>query len=261
MLEEIRVNNRFEIIKGDITKLKVDAIVNAANTSLLGGGGVDGAIHRAAGNQLLEECKKMHGCETGQAKITSGYKLHSKYVIHTPGPIWKDGNCNEPDLLKNCYQNSLMLAVENECRTVAFPSISTGVYSFPLHKAAKIAIDTIFEFLESDDILQKVTMVCLNDKTFEAYENELVKYLEKNDEKFIDDDVEALLISDLNGIKAQIIMSMLESYGIPVLKKSRGSGGIMEIYSGINNFGIDIYVPSKMLKKAQELIDSESAIN
>lgn len=157
------------LIKGDITTMQVDAIVNAANTSLRGGGGVDGAIHRAAGPKLDEACRKLNGCPTGEAKVTPGFNLPAKYVIHTPGPVWHGGHNNEPQLLKNSYVNSLKRAVENHCQTVAFPSISTGVYDFPLNQAAKIAIDAI----ESFNAQLAVTMVCFDSGTYSAYENEL----------------------------------------------------------------------------------------
>lgn len=160
----------FQIIRGDITLQKMDAIVNAANTSLLGGGGVDGAIHRAAGPGLLEECKKLHGCETGQAKITGGYNLPAEYVIHTPGPVWQGGNAGEAALLASCYASSLNLAVQYGCKSVSFPSISTGVYRFPLPLAAQIAVHTILEFLKLHPEMQ-ITMVCFDDSTKKAYEN------------------------------------------------------------------------------------------
>ena len=140
---------RLQTVLGDITKQSVDAIVNAANCSLLGGGGVDGAIHRAAGPELLAECRTLHGCETGQAKITKGYRLPAKHVIHTPGPVWHGGNNGEAELLASCYRSCLTLASENGCKTVDFPSISTGVYHFPLDKAAAIACRTIKEYLDA----------------------------------------------------------------------------------------------------------------
>ncbi len=158
-----------EIFKGDITKLKVDAIVNAANSSLLGGGGVDGAIHRAAGPKLLEECRKLNGCKTGEAKITKGYNLPANFVIHTVGPVWNGGNYNEDELLTNCYLNSLKLAVENKIKSIAFPAISTGVYGFPLERAAQIAIKTVNKFIQSDKSIQKIIFVCFDDRTYQTY--------------------------------------------------------------------------------------------
>jgi O-acetyl-ADP-ribose deacetylase (regulator of RNase III) len=160
---------RIGIIQGDITKIEVDAIVNAANNTLLGGGGVDGAIHRAAGPELLKECHKLNGCETGKAKITKGYKLPAKYVIHTVGPIWHGGSNNEDQLLASCYRNSLQLAVENGIRTIAFPSISTGAYRFPVRRAARIAMQEISGFLEENGSIDKVFMVCFDEGTMEAY--------------------------------------------------------------------------------------------
>ncbi|MGI6070084.1 MAG: O-acetyl-ADP-ribose deacetylase [Blautia sp.] len=160
----------FSIIKGDITKCEVDAIANAANTSLLGGGGVDGAIHRAAGPKLLEECRTLNGCLTGEAKITKGYRLPAKYVLHTPGPVWHGGGEGEAQLLANSYNNCLALAEEYGCKTVAFPSISTGVYGYPIHLAAPIAIKTILDFLAECNVVEDVIMVCFSDPVREAYE-------------------------------------------------------------------------------------------
>ena len=164
---------RLQTVLGDITKQSVDAIVNAANCSLLGGGGVDGAIHRAAGPELLAECRMLHGCETGQAKITKGYKLPAKHVIHTPGPVWHGGNKGEAELLTSCYRSCLELASENGCRTVDFPSISTGVYHFPLDKAAAIACRTIKEYLEAHPEIERVRMVCFDERTKGYYESAL----------------------------------------------------------------------------------------
>ena len=164
------MKNRIEIIQGDITKQAVDAIVNAANCSLLGGGGVDGAIHRAAGPELLAECRTLNGCKTGEAKITKGYKLPAKYVIHTPGPVWHGGSKGEAELLRSCYLNCLALASENGCRTVDFPSISTGVYHFPLEKASRIAIGAIAEYLSAHPELERVRMVCFDERTKGYYE-------------------------------------------------------------------------------------------
>ncbi len=155
-------------IKADITKLKVDAIVNAANNTLLGGGGVDGAIHRAAGPELLDECITLNGCETGQAKITKGYRLPAKYVIHTVGPVWYGGEQGEPELLKDAYRNSLRIAAENNLKSIAFPAISTGVYGYPKEDAAYIAIDTIREFLQEHDM--EVVLTAFSDSDLKRYE-------------------------------------------------------------------------------------------
>ena len=164
---------RLEIILGDITKQTADAIVNAANCSLLGGGGVDGAIHRAAGPELLKECRTLNGCETGKAKITKGYRLPAKYVIHTPGPIWHGGSRGEDGLLESCYRSCLELALENNCKTVDFPSISTGVYHFPLERAAKIAVASILAFLSEHAEIERVRMVCFDERTKAAYQRAL----------------------------------------------------------------------------------------
>ncbi|UCD36707.1 MAG: O-acetyl-ADP-ribose deacetylase [Fidelibacterota bacterium] len=161
------------LIQGDITGQKVDAIVNAANSTLLGGGGVDGAIHRAAGSELLEECRSLGGCPTGEARITRGYQLPAKFVIHTVGPIWRGGERSEPDLLAACYRNSLRLAVENGAGTVAFPSISTGAYGFPVKQAAPIAIKTVQGVLADEPSITEVRFVCFSKKDYRVYQEEL----------------------------------------------------------------------------------------
>lgn len=168
---------RFSITKGDIVKAKTDAIVNAANTSLLGGGGVDGAIHRAAGPELLAECETLGGCRTGDAKITKGYKLKAKYVIHTPGPVWRGGKWAEEELLAECYKNCLRLAAEYGVKTIAFPSISTGVYRFPVKLAAQIAVREILAFLRENTEIEQVTMVCFDENTQQAYKEALEEQL------------------------------------------------------------------------------------
>jgi O-acetyl-ADP-ribose deacetylase (regulator of RNase III) len=162
------MNRTIELINGDITKVAADAIVNAANESLLGGGGVDGAIHNAAGPELLKECKTLGGCETGKAKITKGYNLPAKFVIHTVGPVWEDGKHNEAELLRDCYLNTLVLAEQNGIENIAFPSISTGVYGFPKEQAAEIAVRTVRQYIDSSKI-EKIVFVAFDDETYEIY--------------------------------------------------------------------------------------------
>jgi O-acetyl-ADP-ribose deacetylase (regulator of RNase III) len=160
---------RIELVQGDITKQHVDAIVNAANQKLLGGGGVDGAIHRAAGPKLLEECRKIGGCPTGEARITEGYRLPAKYVIHSVGPIWHGGRHGEDDLLAGCYRNSLRLAEKHKLRTVAFPSISTGAYRFPIERASRIALETVGEYLKKSREIERVVFVCFSKEDLKVY--------------------------------------------------------------------------------------------
>jgi len=160
---------KLTLIKGDITKLKVDAIVNAANSSLLGGGGVDGAIHIAAGPGLLAECRNLGGCAVGEAKVTSGYNLLAKFIIHTVGPVWHGGKDNEDRLLKDCYHNSLLIAENLKLKSIAFPNISTGVYHFPKLKAAKLALEAIRNFTGTAEYLQEIFLVCFDDENYKIY--------------------------------------------------------------------------------------------
>ena len=166
---DVMTQERIFIIQGDITRQEVDALVNAANSSLLGGGGVDGAIHRAAGPQLLEECRGLGGCPTGEARITRGYYLPARWIIHTVGPVWHGGSRREDELLADCYRNSLALADQYSIKSIAFPAISTGVYGFPKERAARIAIREVKNFLEGDTNLERVLLVCFSDGDYQLY--------------------------------------------------------------------------------------------
>jgi O-acetyl-ADP-ribose deacetylase len=169
------MKKRMHVVKEDITRLEVDAIVNAANRTLLGGGGVDGAIHRAAGPQLSDECRSLNGCETGQAKITCGYQLPAKFVVHAVGPVWRGGNNNESLLLESAYHHSLSIASEYDCKTVAFPNISTGIYGFPKKEAAHIAFRTVKQFLKKNSLPKEVFFCCFDDENFSNYQQLLTE--------------------------------------------------------------------------------------
>jgi len=173
----LQMTCKLEIIQADITTLEVDAIVNAANNSLLGGGGVDGAIHRAAGPELLDECRTLNGCETGQAKITRGYRLPSKFIIHTVGPVWKGGDSHEAELLSSCYQQCMRLAHENKITTIAFPAISCGVYGYPAEKAATITVITLLDSIKKYNEIKKIFCVCFEQEMFNVYRSALDKYI------------------------------------------------------------------------------------
>lgn len=164
------IKTKLKIVKGDITHMKVDAIVNAANQTLLGGGGVDGAVHRAAGPELRVECEALGGCATGQAKITKGYNLPAQYVIHAVGPVWRGGAKGEPKLLASCYQASLKLAIDNNIKTIAFPALSCGIYGYPANQAAIIAVKEAASFLEKHPEMEEITFVCFDDTIYEAYQ-------------------------------------------------------------------------------------------
>lgn len=161
---------RVSLLEGDITKVHLDAIVNAANTSLLGGGGVDGAIHRAAGPELLAECRTLEGCPTGEARITAGYRLPAKYVIHTVGPVWGGGDRGEPKLLASCYRNSLALATKHQVRNIAFPAISCGIYGYPIQDACQIAVRETLAYLDTNELPESVTFVCFGREIYDAYQ-------------------------------------------------------------------------------------------
>ena len=177
----MNIYNRIELIEGDITLQDTDAIVNAANTSLLGGGGVDGAIHRAAGPELLAECRTLNGCPTGEAKITKGYRLPARYVIHTVGPVYRDGKHGEPELLAACYRNSLRVAVSNGLKTVAFPSISTGAYGYPIEDAAGIALETVANFLKEHPQIEKVRFCLFGPLAYDAFQTALNRLKENKE--------------------------------------------------------------------------------
>ena len=172
------MKERIEIIKADITTLKLDAIVNAANSSLLGGGGVDGAIHRAAGPGLLQECRELGGCKTGDAKITAGYNLPARYVIHTVGPVWNGGARGEPELLASCYRSSLSLAARNNVKTIAFPAISCGIYGYPIEEACEIAIRETVSFLSNEGSIEKVIFTCFDRDVYQAYQKAMERAVE-----------------------------------------------------------------------------------
>jgi len=165
------MKGKIELMQADITTMEVDAIVNAANESLLGGGGVDGAIHRGAGPELLKECRALGGCHTGQAKITNGYNLKAKFVIHTVGPVWRNGTNGEPKLLASCYRNCLKIAVENQIQTLAFPSISTGVFGFPIMQASQIAVREVRNFLVNNSLIKQVRFVCFSSDDLYVYKS------------------------------------------------------------------------------------------
>ena len=175
------ISGKLTVLEGDITQQQVDAIVNAANTSLLGGGGVDGAIHRASGPGLLEECRRLHGCKTGDAKITKGYNLPAKWVIHTVGPVWQGGDRTEDELLASCYRRCLEIAEQYKIRTIAFPAISTGVYSFPLERATRIALTQVKAVVESHSAVEQVRFVCFNQQTYDCYRSVIKEILPECD--------------------------------------------------------------------------------
>jgi O-acetyl-ADP-ribose deacetylase len=167
--DKASVDQRIHVVQGDITRLAVDAVVNAANSSLLGGGGVDGAIHDAAGPELVEECRLLGGCPTGEARLTRGYRLPARFVIHTVGPVWNGGDYGEADLLARCYRNSLQVAAAHDFETIAFPAISTGIFRYPLEDAARIAVQEVRGFLAANDRPVHVQLVCLGDRTYQVY--------------------------------------------------------------------------------------------
>ena len=249
-------SGRISVIKGDITEQQVDAIVNAANRKLLGGGGVDGAIHRVAGPGLLEECRQLNGCRTGEAKITRGYNLPARFVIHTVGPVWQGGNGGEDELLAACYRNSLALAELSNIKSIAFPAISTGVYGFPLEPATRIAIRTVREFLAVHPSIDKVIFVCHSDESYRIYHNILEKDQKDHPETSLAEALLAhlLVIETTHGIRIRNRETVVQRIAL-VAKNSThvlGAGIALNTWIAVSGCRGDITVPDEMITRIAE---------